>query len=161
MHNHNKPSFFFTKRTRAPQGEWLGQINPFSIMSSNWTFSSFSSSGVSRYGALKIGSVLGIYSMLNTISRFGSSPGKSFRNTDTQSLTIGISSGVNSISLLRSAILARNPISNFLALRIEITETVCFQVFPETRKALPSTVENAQASSDNQSPYGESITNLY
>ena len=138
MHNRNEPSFFFMNSTGAPQGEWLGRMNPFSIISSNWTFSSFSSAGASRYGAREIGAVPGINSMLNTISLSGGNPGKSFGNTDTYSLTTGTSSGVNSVSLLGSTILARNPLhpllSNLLAFRAEIIGTARFRGVPWNSK---------------------------
>jgi len=77
MHSHCLPSFFLTKRTGAPQGEALGQINP--LLSNSWIcfFSSASPIEAMRYGTLKIGAVPGKTLILNSISRIGGSPGRS------------------------------------------------------------------------------------
>ncbi|KAJ0575668.1 hypothetical protein HanIR_Chr05g0215391 [Helianthus annuus] len=84
-----EPSFFFTNKTGAPQGETLGLIKPSSNNSCNCSLSSLSSRGAMRYGALEIGSAPGIRSIVNSTSRSGGSPGSSSRNTSGNSRTIG------------------------------------------------------------------------
>jgi hypothetical protein len=54
-----------------PQGEELGQINPFSSRSCNWVLSSASSFGGIRYDLLEIGVVPGFNSITNSTSLSG------------------------------------------------------------------------------------------
>ena len=52
----------------ASQGELLGQMDPFSSNSFNCTFNSASSIGAILYGAWEIGAVLGMTSIVSSIS---------------------------------------------------------------------------------------------
>ncbi|GKE98516.1 hypothetical protein Tco_0021867 [Tanacetum coccineum] len=55
MHIQKDPSFFFTNRTGAPQGEELGLIKPLSVSSYSCSASSFLSNGANLYGARATG----------------------------------------------------------------------------------------------------------
>jgi len=83
------PSFFFTNNTGAPQGETLCLINPLSEYSCNCFFSSASSMGAIRYGALKIGVVSGMTSIENSRTRSGGNSGRSSGNTSKNSSNAG------------------------------------------------------------------------
>ncbi|KAJ0854109.1 hypothetical protein HanRHA438_Chr14g0658921 [Helianthus annuus] len=75
------PSFFFTKRTGAPQGEKLGRIKPLSESSCSCLDNSCISDGARRYGALATGFAPGTRSIRNSTWRAGGRPGKSSGNT--------------------------------------------------------------------------------
>ncbi|GJR50683.1 hypothetical protein Tco_1401204 [Tanacetum coccineum] len=55
MHIRNDPSFFFTNNTRAPHGDELGRIKPFSNNSCSCLDNSFILDGAKRYGARATG----------------------------------------------------------------------------------------------------------
>ncbi|GKC47697.1 hypothetical protein Tco_1065419 [Tanacetum coccineum] len=55
MHIRKDPSFFFTNRTEAPQGEELGLMKPLSVSSCSCSASSFISDGANLYGARATG----------------------------------------------------------------------------------------------------------
>ncbi|KAL0696279.1 hypothetical protein Bca4012_063459 [Brassica carinata] len=76
------PSFFFTNRKGAPQGEELDRMNPFSNRSSNCFFSSANSAGAIRYGALAIGLASGSKVIAKGLLRVG---GNSFNGAKTYS----------------------------------------------------------------------------
>ncbi|MFS7897881.1 hypothetical protein Hanom_Chr00s013561g01750971 [Helianthus anomalus] len=92
MHKRIDPSFFFTKRTGAPQGDELGLIKPFANSSSNWVLNSFISVGANLYGALAIGAAPGIMSILNSTCLSGGKPGSSSGKTSGYSEITGRSS---------------------------------------------------------------------
>ncbi|GJY24312.1 hypothetical protein Tco_0397970, partial [Tanacetum coccineum] len=92
MHIQNDPSFFLTNKTRAPQGEELGLIKPFSDSSCSCSDNSFISEGANRYGARATGAAPGIESIWNSTCRVGGRPGNSSGNTSGKSRTIGTSS---------------------------------------------------------------------
>nr|GEV42399.1 reverse transcriptase [Tanacetum cinerariifolium] len=56
MHIRNDPSFFFTNNTKAPYGDELGRIKPFSDNSFTCSDNSFISDDAKRYGARATGS---------------------------------------------------------------------------------------------------------
>ncbi|GKF61603.1 hypothetical protein Tco_0181657 [Tanacetum coccineum] len=91
MHILNDPSFFLTNKTRAPQGEELGLMNPLSEISCNCSDNSFISDGANRYGARATGAAPGIKSIWNSTGRAGGRPGKSLGHTSGKSQTIGMS----------------------------------------------------------------------
>jgi hypothetical protein len=74
-----------------PQGEELGQINPFSSRSCNWVLSSASSFGGIRYDLLEMGAVPGFNSITNSTSLSGGNPGRSSGKTSGNSHTTRIS----------------------------------------------------------------------
>ena len=90
MHSLNDPSFFFTNSTGAPQGEKLGLMNPLSNRSCNCAFSSFNSAGAIRYGAMDMGFIPGMSSMLNFTFLSSGKPDNSPENTSTNFFTTGI-----------------------------------------------------------------------
>ncbi|MFS7970995.1 hypothetical protein Hanom_Chr09g00827531 [Helianthus anomalus] len=92
MHKRIDPSFFFTNRIGAPQGEELGWMKPFSSNSSNCVLSSFISVGARRYGARATGADPGRISILNSTCLSGGNPGNSSEKTSGYSDMIGISS---------------------------------------------------------------------
>ena len=75
------PSFFFTNNIDALHGEMLSLINPFSNNSSSYLFNSFNSNGVIWYGAINIGVVPSIVSILKSTSLYSGNPGNSSKNT--------------------------------------------------------------------------------
>ncbi|MFS7906864.1 hypothetical protein Hanom_Chr01g00064201 [Helianthus anomalus] len=70
MHNRIDPSFFFTKRTGAPQGDELGLIKPFASSSSNWVLNSFISVGASLKPGSSSGKTSGYSEMTGRSSIF-------------------------------------------------------------------------------------------
>jgi hypothetical protein len=76
---------------RQPQGDELGQMNPFSSRSCNWVLSSANSFGGIRYDLLEIGTISGFNSITNSTSLSGGNPGRSFGKTFGNSHTTGIS----------------------------------------------------------------------
>ncbi|GKE00378.1 hypothetical protein Tco_1388361, partial [Tanacetum coccineum] len=100
------PSFFMTNKTRAPQGEELGLVNPLSEISYNWVDNSCISDRASLYVDRATGATPGTKSIRNLTFRAGGSPGKSSRKTYGKSRTIDdvqsrITSTVASITLNR------------------------------------------------------------
>ena len=91
MHIRNDPSFFFTNRTGAPQGEKLGLMNPLLNSSFSWLDSSCISVGVRRYGALATGVAMGIRSIWKSTCRAGGTPGRSSGNKSEKLQTFGMS----------------------------------------------------------------------
>ena len=91
MHSLIVPSFFFTNKTGAPQGETLGRIYPFSSNSSNCFFNSCNLAGAILYGALEMGVDPGINSMLKSNSLCWGIPGISSGNTFGYSQATGMS----------------------------------------------------------------------
>src|SRR5262249_37601905 len=89
MQSRRDPSFFFTNKTGAPQGEVLGLMNPWSSNSCNCSFSSLSSAGAILYGGKEIGVVPATMSIQNSISLSGGSPGNSSGKMSRNSLTTG------------------------------------------------------------------------
>ncbi|GJW28805.1 hypothetical protein Tco_0045680 [Tanacetum coccineum] len=77
----NDPSFFLTKKTRAPQGEELGLMKPFSESSYSCSDNSFILDRTNRYGAQATGAAPGIKSIWNSTGRIGERPDKSSGNT--------------------------------------------------------------------------------
>ena len=77
----NDPSFFFTNKTCAPQGEKLGLMNPFPNNSFSWLDNSCISVGAKRYGDLATGVAPGIKSILNSTWHSGGNPRRSSGNT--------------------------------------------------------------------------------
>ncbi|GJS39553.1 hypothetical protein Tco_0564596 [Tanacetum coccineum] len=69
------PSFFFTNRTGAPQGEELGLMKPLSVSSCSCSASSFILDGANLYGARAIGVAPGTKSIRNSTCRVGGYPG--------------------------------------------------------------------------------------
>ncbi|GKF24428.1 hypothetical protein Tco_0076750 [Tanacetum coccineum] len=55
MHIRKDPSFFFTNKTGAPQGEELGLMKPLFVSSYSCSTSSFISDGANLYGARATG----------------------------------------------------------------------------------------------------------
>ena len=55
MHNLVVPSFFFTNKIGASQGDTLSWLKPLSTRSCNYVFNSFSSNGAILYGGIEIG----------------------------------------------------------------------------------------------------------
>ncbi|CAL9075519.1 unnamed protein product [Musa textilis] len=88
------PSFFFTNRTGAPQGDTLGRIKPLS--KSFWIcfFNSSNSIGAILYGGLEIGAVPSRRSIVNLICLFSDSAGRSLGKTSGKSHTMGMSSNI-------------------------------------------------------------------
>ncbi|GKD70536.1 hypothetical protein Tco_1324626, partial [Tanacetum coccineum] len=84
----NDPSFFFTNKTKAPQGEELGLIKPLSESSCSCSDNSFISDGANRYGARATGAAPGIKSIWNSTGRAGGRPGKSSGKTSGKAQTI-------------------------------------------------------------------------
>ncbi|GJY32144.1 hypothetical protein Tco_0415639, partial [Tanacetum coccineum] len=76
MHIRKDPSFFFTNRTGAPQGEELGLMKPLSVSSCSCFVSSFILDGANLYGARATGVAPGTKSILNSTCRVGGIPGK-------------------------------------------------------------------------------------
>ncbi|GJS20797.1 hypothetical protein Tco_0449429 [Tanacetum coccineum] len=70
MHIRKDPSFFFTKRIRAPQGGELGLMKPLSISSCSCSASSFISDGANLYGARAMGVAPGNFEQWYISSRF-------------------------------------------------------------------------------------------
>ncbi|KAI3740182.1 hypothetical protein L2E82_30604 [Cichorium intybus] len=91
MHIRKDPSFFFTNKTGAPQGEKLGLMNPLLSSSFSWLDNSCISAGANRYGAFATGVAPGIKSILNSTCHAGGTPGRSSGNTSGKSQTSGIS----------------------------------------------------------------------
>src|SRR5262249_4571893 len=89
MQSRRDPSFFFTNKTGAPQGEVLGLMNPWSNNSCNYSFSSLSSAGAILYGGKEIGAVPATTSIQNSISLSGGNPSNSSGKTSKNSLTTG------------------------------------------------------------------------
>ena len=54
LHMREEPYFFLTNKTRVPQGEKLGLMNPLSNSSLNWLDSCCISIGANLYGDLAI-----------------------------------------------------------------------------------------------------------
>ncbi|BAT93321.1 hypothetical protein VIGAN_07226600 [Vigna angularis var. angularis] len=81
MQSRELPSFFFTKRTGAPQGDTLGLINCLSIRSSICSLSSTNSAGDIRYGWTEMGAAVDTKSIVNSTSRIRGSPGISSGKT--------------------------------------------------------------------------------
>src|SRR4051812_39893260 len=79
-----------TNKTCDLHGEALGWINPISSIASSCFFSSTSSDGFILYGLWDMGPVLGISSMINSISQSGGIPGKTYGNKSGYSQTIWI-----------------------------------------------------------------------
>ncbi|GKF73637.1 hypothetical protein Tco_0219969, partial [Tanacetum coccineum] len=79
-------------KTRAPQGEELGLMKPFSKSSCSCSDNSFISDGANRYGARATGATLGIKSIWNSTGRAGGRPNKSSGNTSGKSQMIDTSS---------------------------------------------------------------------
>nr|GFC04615.1 hypothetical protein [Tanacetum cinerariifolium] len=95
MHILNEPSFFFTNKTGAPQGEERGLMKPLSESSCSCSDNSFISDGAKRYGAQATGAAPGIRSIWNSTGRAGGRPGKFSGNTLGKSWTIGHEITVN------------------------------------------------------------------
>jgi hypothetical protein len=74
-----------------PQGDELGQMNPFSSRSCNWVLIFANSFGGIRYDLLEIGVVPGFNSITNSTSLSGGNLGRSSRKTSGNSHTTGIS----------------------------------------------------------------------
>ncbi|KAG4202562.1 hypothetical protein ERO13_A05G345812v2, partial [Gossypium hirsutum] len=68
------PSFFFTKKTGAPQGEKLSRSKPLSINSCNIAFNSFNSVGAILYGAIDIRVIPDTNAIPNSTSQIGGKP---------------------------------------------------------------------------------------
>ncbi|KAL0730327.1 hypothetical protein Bca4012_026420 [Brassica carinata] len=98
------PSFFFTNRTGAPQGEELDRMNPFSNRSSNCFFSSANSAGAIRYGALAIGFASGSKVIVKGLFRGG---GNSFNDAKTSS-----NSWTTSMSSILTSLLVASPLTD-------------------------------------------------
>jgi hypothetical protein len=73
-----------------PQGDELGQMNPFSSRSCNWVLSFANSFGGIRYDLLEIGVVSGFNSITNSTSLSGGNQGRSSGKTSGNSHTTGI-----------------------------------------------------------------------
>ena len=82
------PSFFFTKRTEAPQGDTLGNIYPFFNKSSIYICNSSNSTIPILYGVLDTGATPGTKSIEKSMSLFGGNPGISLK-TSSKSLKTG------------------------------------------------------------------------
>nr|GEW60255.1 hypothetical protein [Tanacetum cinerariifolium] len=74
MHIWNDPSFFITNNTRAPHGDELSRIKPFSDNSFSCSDNSFVLDGDTRYGTRAIGAAPGIRSIRNSTCLGGGSP---------------------------------------------------------------------------------------
>jgi hypothetical protein len=85
-------SFFSMNNMGAPQGDKLGQMNPFDCSSAICFFSSASSFTGILYSLLEIGGVPGNSSIINSMSRSGGIYDNSSGNTSGYSLTTLISS---------------------------------------------------------------------
>ena len=91
MHIRKDPSFFFTNKTGAPQGEKLGLMKPLLSSSFSWLDNSCISAGARRYGDLVIGVAPGIKSILNSTWHSGGIPGRSSGKISGKLQTSGMS----------------------------------------------------------------------
>ena len=86
------PSFLFTNKIGAPEGDTLDQIYPFSINSYNYNLSSTNYDALMWYGDLEDRTYAGVSWMEKSRSHFGGNPGISLRNTSLNFSRMGKSS---------------------------------------------------------------------
>ena len=70
-------SFLLTNRIRAPHGEVLGLMNPFSSSSCSWTMSFYISTGVILCGVIEMDEVPGCNLIPKSITLCGGNPSSS------------------------------------------------------------------------------------
>lgn len=118
------PSFFFINKISTIHDKWLSMKKPLSNNFYSCFFNSWSLDRAILYGAFEIGTILGVNSMLNSISLFGINLERLLRNTYKNSCITGVSFTPRTISsdslTMCTKCLVHYLVSIFLALTLLI-----------------------------------------